>query len=87
MKITSTTTRKFSKKGNADFYIASEIYKLDKAAKAAKAPRLRASDYRNISLKEKENLTTRLFAKEHSKIEFTAIKRGFQKVLAFAHLQ
>lgn len=86
MKLTSTTSEKISKNSRVDFYLASEIYKLDKAAKLSNAPKLRATDYRNISEKKKEQVSAKAYIKEHLKFEFTFLKRGFQKVLALAHI-
>ena len=86
MKLTTTTSEQISKNSRVDFYLATEIYKLDKAAKVANAPRLRASDYRNVSVKKMEQGSAKAYIKEQFKFEFTFLKRGFQKVLALAHI-
>lgn len=90
MKTVTATNRKFSKneapKNITDFYLASEIYRINKASKALNEPRLRANDRRNPISKKKERLSPTAYIKQNVKFEFTFLKRGLQKVLAFAHI-
>jgi hypothetical protein len=90
MKTVTATNRKFPKieatYNFTDFYLASEIYRINKASKASNKPKLPQNDRRNPASKKKERLSPTAYIKQNVKFEFTFLKRGLQKVLSFAHI-
>jgi len=90
MKTVTATNRQFLKNGATDnftdFYLASEIYRINKASKIANEPKLRPNDRRNPVANKKERSSITNYLKQNIKFEFTFLKRGLQKVLSFAHI-